>query len=129
MNDPRIPVLAALLAQGRLLHWTCGVLALASWVLGPPWWLGLLVGLVFVIESWFAARVGLDARLFECVADGLELSQLDAGLLGLGLVGRVEERTLAQRIDGARRLWRTQLLLVIGQGALAVVSLVWAGVR
>ncbi len=124
MSDPRLRVMAALLAQGRALHLTAGGLALAGLALGggaPV--ISVAIGAAWAAETWLAVRVGVDAALFDALAAGLEPEELDRALVGLRLAPERPARPLSARFDGAMRLWRGQVALTAGLGALAAVAL------
>jgi hypothetical protein len=105
----RARVLAALLAQGRTVHLLAMALGIGAFLVADGW-IGVAVAAVLAVETWLAARVGLDARLFEALADGLAPDALDQGLVDVGLVDRTPPRVLDDRIRGATRLWRAQLV-------------------
>jgi hypothetical protein len=119
---------AALLRQGSVLHLTTLALMIPT-VLGPGGWLALVAIGIVACETWFALRVGLDARLFARLAeearDGrLDLAAFDAGLVESGLLGSPPpNRSVAARVAGALRLLKVQGALVVAQGGLAVVAL------
>jgi hypothetical protein len=132
MSDPNadeasLAVAAALLDQGRALHLASAALTLAASVPAPaaPGVGGALLAIAalmtFGTESWFAARVGLDARLFHRLAAGtLDLGALDQGLVNVGLLGaEPAPRSVIARIHGARRLFVVQACLVAVQAAVA----------
>lgn len=125
--DPRLVVTASLLAQGRTLHLTTLALALGVWVVTGAAVLPSLVALALLgAGTWLAARVGVDAALFDALANGLSPDDLDVALVATGLVEERGPRSLADRIAGALRLWRLQLTVVVLQGALLALStVVW----
>jgi hypothetical protein len=71
---------------------------------------GLLTGCVLMTVPVFYLmfRVDLDARLFENLAahDGMNdaLASMDQALKALGLVKKIQSRSLDDRVSGARRL-------------------------
>ncbi len=76
---------------------------------------------------YFAVRVQLDAGLLEMLARDLESApaQLDAWLSRAGLRTRREERSIADRCAGGRRLARYlagACLLQFGATAVAILS-------
>jgi len=127
-GDGRVVVLASMLAQGRTVHVTAAVFTLGGWgLVGAERWPVLIVlAVVFAAETWFAARVGLDAELFTAIARGTSPDTVDEGLLGYRLIReRVTERDLSDRLDGAARLWRRQLGLAALQALLSALALGW----
>lgn len=125
--DPRLRVLAALLAQGRAVHLTACALALGAWVLGGGPVLAGLVAVALGIETWFAVRVGLDAALFDGLGSGVDARDVDGGLLGLGLIAQAPGRPVGSRVRGAVRLWRWQLVWTGVLGGLLAAGLVVRG--
>lgn len=134
---------AALLDQGRLVHGMSRVLTIAGLLAGPATLMlghklssaacgfALLVAVVGFAETWFAVRVGIDARLMrhlaEIAASGpLDLDAFDQGMQGAGLVkAPTPGRNLEDRLAGARRLlsrqsavFAFQVLLVVAGGAI-----------
>jgi hypothetical protein len=84
------------------------------------------------VGCYFALRVTLDASLFRCLeADPVERPDLmDQLLHSWGLLPQVKQRSLADRIAGALRLWRRQqIVLAVQLAALAVGILIRVGGR
>lgn len=120
-------VIAALLRQGRLLDRLSGALLLTGVVFGlgqlvlkqPDLLLAaicLALVLTGLVQKYLALRVAFDADLFARL-ETLGLAELDAALLGLGLLTPERAgRPLAERSRGALRLLRRQALCVVGQG-------------
>jgi hypothetical protein len=83
-----------------------------------------------VAELYFAVRVGFDAALFRRVADtpaAVDFAKLDGALTALGLLAANKTgRTLAQRTNGAVRLFRFQVGLAAAQTALFMIAAVLA---
>lgn len=119
----RLEVAAALLAQGGTLHGVAAVFALGTWLVGG-FWLSVSAAGLFAVGSVLAVRVGLDASLFAALARGLPESELDRGLVALGLVREARPRTTASRLAGGMRLWRMQVACTVLQGALFVGAVV-----
>lgn len=80
-------------------------------------------------ERYLALRLRFDAGLFADLASGRidDLAALDAGLAGLGVgKDKPSPRTLDDRLEGARRLWRRCALIVGLQTASVAVAVVFA---
>lgn len=124
-------VMAALLRQGRLLDRLSGALLLTGIVFGfgqlllkhaDPLLAAICLALVLVglVQKYLALRVAFDAALFARL-EALSLEELDAALLGLGLLPPQRTgRSLAERSRGALRLLYRQALCVASQGLLAL---------
>lgn len=81
------------------------------------------------VERYLALRIRLDAGLFADLASGRihDLAALDAGLSALGVGKRGPSlRTLDDRLEGARRLWRRYTLIAGLQTASVAVAVVFA---
>lgn len=120
-------------ASGVVAAWSLGLslVAIALLVLGArslavPAMAGLgVVGILGLPERYLALRVRLDAGLFEGLASGAisSVGVLDASLAQLGLRKTAAvQRSLGDRVRGARQLARRHALLVAFQ------SLVFVGV-
>lgn len=130
-------VMAALLRQGRLLDGLSGALLLAGVVFGfgqlllkhaDPLLAAICLALMLVglVQKYLALRVAFDAALFARL-ETLGLDELDAALLGLGLLPPQRSgRPLAERSHGALRLLKRQALCVACQGLLALGGLLHA---
>lgn len=130
-------VIAALLRQGRLLDRLSGTLLLTGVVFGlgqlllkraDPLLAAVCLALVLagLVQKYLALRVAFDAELFARL-ETLGLAELDAALLGLGLLAPERAgRPLAKRSRGALRLLRRQALCVAGQGLFALGGAVHA---
>jgi hypothetical protein len=129
-QDRALGATAALLRQGSVLHLTTLALMVPTVVIGPSVGLAIVSVGIVACETWFALRVGLDARLFERLAeearDGtLDLAAFDAGLVEAGLLESLPpNRTVRGRVAGAVGLLKLQAGLVVAQGGLAVVAAV-----
>ncbi len=81
------------------------------------------------VERYLALRIRFDAGLFADLASARidSLAALDAGLAALG-VGKHPQhtRTLDDRLQGSRRLWRSHALIVGLQAASVAVAVVFA---
>jgi hypothetical protein len=90
------------------------------------------VAVLGAIEAFFAVRVGFDAALFRRLATGsgpLDFNDLDNALSGLGLTAeRRADRSAADRVTGARRLFYRQTVMLILQIGLSLAAalLAWA---
>ena len=130
-------VMAALLRQGRILDGLSGALLVAGVVFGfgqllvehaDPLLAAICLGLVLVglVQKYLALRVAFDATLFAGL-ETLGLDELDAALLGLGLLPPQRAgRPLAERSRGALRLLKRQALCVAAQGLLALGGMLHA---
>ena len=81
------------------------------------------------VERYLALRIRFDAGLFADLASGRidDLAALDAGLSALGVgKGALSLRTLDDRLEGARRLWRRYALIVGLQAASVAVAVAFA---
>jgi hypothetical protein len=83
----------------------------------------LLVALAGLMETYLALRTGFDAALFHRLAGdeegALDLGQLDAALLKLGLLSKAG-REIEPRVLGARRLLTLQGVALALQVAVVV---------
>lgn len=71
----------------------------------------LLVSLVFwLVQTYFAVRVAIDASLFRVLGEHPEdnTSAMDSLLTNWKLIKRANTRGLADRCHGALRLWKMQ---------------------
>ena len=89
-----------------------------------PWLLAVVV-LSGVLEFWFAARVALDADLFETIAsEKSDLKQFDEAMARLGMAKPEKAgRTVDERATGALRLFKRQGLFLAIQVAVFACSL------
>lgn len=81
------------------------------------------------VERYLALRIRFDAGLFADLASGRidDLAALDAGLSALGIgKDKPSQRTLDDRLQGSRRLWRRHALIVGLQAASVAVAVVFA---
>jgi hypothetical protein len=91
--------------------------------------LALLVLATTPFERYLALRLRFDAGLFADLADGriADLAALDAGLGMLGLRKAAQSpRTLDDRLQGARRLWRRHAIVAALMATLTAVAVVFA---
>ncbi len=119
-----LAITAALLGQGRYLHATAVALTVAGVLAAavqPSSTMAAAAGIcicILAIETYFAVRVGHDARLLlrmeECArSDALDLVAFDKGLAAAGLASaRHPTRGLTERLRGALRLFKRQAALV-----------------
>lgn len=81
------------------------------------------------VERYFALRIRFDAGLFADLASARidNLAALDAALTALGVrKDPLSPRTLDDRLEGGRRLWRSHALVVGLQAASVAVAVVFA---
>lgn len=106
-------------ALGTLAHaWRDGALGFALFAL-----------MLTPFERYFALRIRFDAGLFADLASGRidDLVALDAGLSALGVgKDKPSPRTLDDRLEGTRRLWRRYALIVGLQAASVAIAVVFA---
>jgi hypothetical protein len=124
-------IAAAILRRGSLLHAASLVLTVAALIAGAATrpgdaWLVAIAAVVVlgVIEFWLAARVALDAELFDVIAARpSDLAGFDRAMQGLGLMppGKAN-RPLANRIHGAIRLLKLQALTLGVQVTVLVIG-------
>jgi hypothetical protein len=132
---------AALLRQGGAMHAAALIFLLVAVVAAlraaTPQGFGLsfVACVVATAETWFAARVGLDASLFARLADQARDGRLDMDVFdeGLRLAGLATSprpgREAAERVRGARGLFARQATATAGVALLALATLVDAGLR
>jgi len=70
--------------------------------------------LCWPVSCYFALRVAIDASLFRALAGDSEdgASHLDELLVRMRLRRRVVERSPMDRVNGALRLWRCQIVML-----------------
>ena len=128
-------ITAAVLRRGAMLHVASLVLTLGALLGGATLksYVGWLIAaaIVFVLglgEFWLAARVALDADLFNALAArqsdlaGFDRAMQSLGLMPAGKTGR----PLETRVRGAFRLLKLQALMLGLQVAVLIVCAVWA---
>ena len=133
-------IAAAILRRGSMVHAASLVLTIAALLtcavattLAPehrPLWLvaAAIVLAAGVAESWLAARVVIDADLFDAIAaSGGDLEGFDRAMINLGLM-RVDKasRALVARIASALRLLKLQLAALAVQLAVFVAGILFA---
>jgi len=97
--------------------------------------LALAAGSCFAIETYFAVRAGLDARVLSRFADktltgGVDLEAFDKGLRSAGLVkASPPPRSLDQRMAASLDLFRRQSFATAGAALLAAAIFFHAGGR
>jgi hypothetical protein len=133
-------IAGAVLRRGAMVHAASLVLTMAAllasvavaFVTAKPGavWLsvGVAVVLLGAVEFWLAARVALDAELFDTIAGkGADLAGFDRAMLALGLMPvNKANRALALRIRGALRLLRLQALALAAQVVVLIAGAWWA---
>ncbi|MFO1161388.1 MAG: hypothetical protein U1E60_21300 [Reyranellaceae bacterium] len=128
-------IAAAVLRRGSMVHVASLVLSLAAVLAGATlksdvgWLIAAAIVLVLgLAEFWLAARVALDADLFDVLgARRADLASFDRAMRGLGLMPSDKAgRPLGARIRGAFRLLKLQALTLALQIAVLVVCAVWA---
>lgn len=135
IEEEALAAAASLLRQGRTVHLATlifMVLVFIAAIFRPgPETIAAAVAALLIggAETYFAARVGLDGRIFarmeKHAANGrLDLSAFDEGMLLAGLVTAIPpERNLETRIAGAVRLFRRQAALAGLQGIILIIAL------
>lgn len=128
-------IAAAILRRGSLLHSASLFLTLVALIGGAAtrpagaWLVAIAVIVVLgVIEFWLAARVALDAELFDILAARpSDLAGFDRTMQGLGMMppGKAN-RPLADRVHGAFRLLKLQALTLGVQVTVLVIGALWA---
>ena len=122
---------AAILRRGALLHTASLVLTVPAVIAGvttrpgSAWLVAIaVVAALAVIEFWLAARVALDADLFDVLASRpSDLAGFDRAMQGLGLMSAAKaNRPLADRIRGGLRLLKLQALTLGLQVAVLVIG-------
>lgn len=91
--------------------------------------MALAVLVLTPFERYLALRLRFDAGLFADLANGhiADLGALDAGLAALGIRKAAQSnRTLADRLQGARRLWRYYALVAILMAVFTTATVVFA---
>ncbi len=81
------------------------------------------------VERYLALRIRFDAGLFADLASGRidDLAALDAGLSALGIrEDKPSLRTIDDRLEGTRRLWRRHALIVGLQAASVAIAIAFA---
>lgn len=133
-------IAAAVLRRGAMVHAGSLVLTMAalltgvavSFVAARPGagWLsaGVAVVLLGAIEFGLAARVALDAELFDAIAaKGADLEGFDRAMRALGLMPADKaNRPIGRRIRGALRLLQLQALALAAQVAVLISGALWA---
>lgn len=140
MNDrQQLLVTSALLRRGRSLDQLSSAITLLALLLGLTPLVGapfhLLAAVLWVwliilglFQKYWAARVALDAELFERIAhseEELESSaeRLDAVLVSLNLSKTEAPRDWQNRCQGALKLMQRQVLCLSVQCLLAVIGI------
>jgi len=131
-------IAAAVLRRGSMIHALSRVLTVVA-ILGAgfallvrqptPVWLAsaVVTALAGAIEFWFAARVAIDADLFEALArhaddlDGFDQAMRDLGLLSSAKTARA----LPDRVRAAFRLLKLQGAALVMQVAVLLAGAAW----
>lgn len=128
-------IAAAILRRGALLHTASLVLTVATVIggvatrPGSSWVVVMaVVAALGIVEFWLAARVALDAELFDVLAARpSDLTGFDRAMQNLGLMPPAKaNRPVADRIRGAFRLLKLQALTLGLQGAALVIGCIRA---
>ena len=133
-------IAGAVLRRGAMVHAASLVLTMAALLTGLAMafvtakpgaaWLsvGIAVVLLGAVEFWLAARVTLDAELFDAIAGrGADLEGFDRAMLAFGLMPADKaNRALAWRIRGALGLLRLQALALAAQVIVLIAGSLWA---
>jgi hypothetical protein len=131
-------IAASLLRRGAMIHVVSLVLTMSALLGVAAWstlaarhglgWLsvGAAIVILGIVEFWLAARVALDADLFDAIAareadlDGFDRAMRTLGLMPPDKAGR----TLGQRVQAAFRLLKLQgLTLGLQMGVLVLAAL------
>ena len=133
-------VCSHLLAQHRIIHLYSVLLSVGSGLLLfvlvltqsitlAPLIVLLVVCVLGLLETRLAVRLGFDAALFGDLSmqialdENASLQRLDETLVRLGLIKNVSEVREAQsRLNGALRLFRHQIVVLVLQVAVFLVS-------
>ena len=124
-------IAAAILRRGALLHTASLVLTVATVIAvvstrpGSASLVAIaVVAALGIVEFWLAARVALDAELFDVLAARRsDLAGFDRAMQSLGLMPPAKaNRPLAHRIRGAFRLLKLQALTLGLQVAVLVIG-------
>lgn len=133
-------IAGAILRRGSMVHAASLVLTLAA-LLGcaaqsifaakhDMAWLsvGAAVVILGIVEFWLAARVALDAELFDAIAaKAADLDGFDRAMHGLELMpSNKARRTLNMRIRAAFGLLKLQGLALGLQAGVLVIGALWA---
>ena len=135
--DPTAAIATAVLSSGRTVHGAAGVLtivgvltALLAGAGGPARWAAVLAVLLYVVESWLALRVALDAELFgRTDPPGAMLATLDQRLVDWRLRSPRAARPLEERARAAVGLWKLQLALTIVEAVVVAAAIAAAIAR
>jgi hypothetical protein len=129
-------IASAVLRRGSMVHTASLVLTLAALLggvaaprAGAVWMtVGIAVVVLGVVEFWLAARVALDAELFETItAKAADLEGFDRAMQALRLMPASKaNRPLDVRIRGAFRLLKLQGLALGAQVAALVIGAAYA---
>jgi hypothetical protein len=132
-------IAAALLRRGAMVHAASLVLTLSA-LLGTAAWsifvasrgmgwtsAGAAIVILGIAEFWLAARVALDAELFDAIAaKGSDLDGFDRAMRVLGLMPSDNAgRALGKRVQGAFRLLKLQGLMLGLQISVFVLGTLW----
>jgi len=124
-------IAAAILRRGALLHTASLVLTVATVIAvvatrpDSAWLIAIaVVAALGIVEFWLAARVALDAELFDVLAvRPSDLAGFDRAMQSLGLMPPAKaNRPLTDRIRGALRLLKLQALTLGLQVAVLVIG-------
>jgi hypothetical protein len=122
MHEFDCKVTTGLLASGRTLSHVANAAAIiagiACWLArGPALFLLTLSLALWLVETWFAARVAIDRALFQALAENPDAGadRLDNLLVDWTLVKTAKSRNMTDRIRGALKLLRMQWVALVLQ--------------
>ena len=133
-------IAAAILRRGSMVHRASLVLTLAALLefaaesvfaarSGMAWLpIGAAIIILGIVEFWLAARVALDAELFDAIAaKASDLDGFDRAMRDLGLMTQDKtKRPLHARIRAALRLLKLQATALALQIGVLVIGALWA---
>jgi hypothetical protein len=127
-------IAAAILRRGTMIHTASLLLVGMAVIVGAAARADVafliaagLIVLLGAFEFWLAARVALDADLFDVIAARrADLAAFDRAMQGLGLMPAAKAgRPIDVRIRGAVRLLKLQVVTLGLQVAVLVVFMLW----
>jgi hypothetical protein len=91
---------------------------------GVAAWIATSAIAVWCVVIYLAIRVNIDAGLLELLADK-PAEELDEWFNATGIRKNIPHRTIAERRNGAVRLWKRLMAAVAVQIALLMLALLW----